>query len=232
MDIQATNNSVKELKAEVEKLVIMVKQSHSVQAAAREDRRTVTNVRKQLEQLTDKVTNMEDRSRRSNIRLVGLPEGVEGSDAAGFLRANLSKLIPALKGRDIEIKRAHRVYDGRQSNFKRPRSLIFRVPRWQDRLAILKGYCQSAVFFPDFSSATSARRRNLNPVLRRMTALGLRTFLIYPEITKLRHNSEQMIFDSSQKAEDFISSLRGEYQGGHGHLTLEDITISTLGRNK
>ncbi len=28
-----------------------------------------------------------------------------------FLRANLSKWIPSLRGRDIEIDRAHRVYD-------------------------------------------------------------------------------------------------------------------------
>ncbi len=39
------------------------------------------------------------------------PEGMEGPDAV-FLRANLSKWIPSLRGRDIEIDRAHRVYDG------------------------------------------------------------------------------------------------------------------------
>ncbi len=51
------------------------------------------------------MTDMEDRSRRNNVRLVGLPEGMEGPDAAGFLRANLSKWIPSLRGRDIEIDR-------------------------------------------------------------------------------------------------------------------------------
>uniref|UniRef100_A0A672K4J5 L1 transposable element RRM domain-containing protein n=1 Tax=Sinocyclocheilus grahami TaxID=75366 RepID=A0A672K4J5_SINGR len=215
-------SGLSELKAEVENLAIAAKQTRdrvdSVQAAVREDRRTVLNLRKQLEQLTDRVTSMEDRSRRNNVRLVGLPDGAEGSDAAGFLTANLSKWIPALKGCDIEIEWAHRVYDGRKSNSKRPRTLIFRVLRWQDRSAILKGarqaypvkYTQDNVtllFFPDFSSATSARRRNLNQVLRRMTPLGLQPFLIYPAIIKLRHNGEQMMFDSSQKAEDFISSL-------------------------
>ncbi len=82
----------------------------SVQAAAREDRRAVTDLRNQLERLTEKMTDMEDRSRRNNVRLVGLPEGAEGSNAAGFLRVYLSKWIPSLKGHDID--RAHRVYDG------------------------------------------------------------------------------------------------------------------------
>ncbi len=46
------------------------------------------------------------RCRQNNVRLVGLPEGMEGPDAAGFLRANLSKWIPSLRGRDIEIDRS------------------------------------------------------------------------------------------------------------------------------
>ncbi len=56
----------------------------------REDKRTVTDLKDQLERLTEKMTDMEDRCRRNNVRLVGLPEGMEGPDAASFLRANLS----------------------------------------------------------------------------------------------------------------------------------------------
>ncbi len=187
----------------------------SVQAAAREDRRTVTDLRNQLEQLTEKMTDMEDR--RNNVRLVGLPEGAEGSDATGFLRVNLSKWIPSLKGRDIEFDWAHRVYDGRK-NSDRPRTLIFRALRWHDRSEILKGARQAypvkcaqdnvtLLFFPDFSPATTTRRKSFNPVLKKMTSLGLQPFLTYPAVIKLWHKGEQRMFDSPQKAEDFISSL-------------------------
>ncbi len=160
---------------------------------------------------------MEDRSRRNNVRLVGLPEGAEGSNAAGFLRVNLSKWIPSLKGRDIENDRAHRVYDGGRGS-DRPRTLIFRVIRWHDRSEILKGARQAypvkcaqdnvtLLFFHDFSPATTIRRKAFNPVLKKMTSLGLQPFLIYPAVIKLRHKVEQRSFDSPQKAEDFISSL-------------------------
>ncbi len=75
-DIQATNKSVKELREELEATAIAAKQTRdrvdSVQAAAREDRRTVTDLRNQLERLTEKMTDMEDRSRRNNVWLVGL----------------------------------------------------------------------------------------------------------------------------------------------------------------
>ncbi len=93
-DIQATNNSVKELREEFEAMAAAAKQTRdrvdSVQATTREDRSAVTDLRNQLERLTEKMTDMEDKSRRNNIRLVGLPEEMEGSDVAGFLRINLS----------------------------------------------------------------------------------------------------------------------------------------------
>ncbi len=220
-DIQATNNSVKELRVEPEALASATKQTRdrvdSIQAAAREDRRTVTDLRNQLERLTEKMTDIEDRSRRNNVRLVGLPEGMEGSDVAGFLRVNLSKWIPSLKGRNIEIDRAHCVYDGRK-NSDRPRTLIFRVLRWHDRSEILKGARQAypvecaqdnatLLFFPDFSPVTAAKRKSSVPVLRSMTALGLQPFLAYPAVIKLRHGGEQRSFDSLRKAEDFVGSL-------------------------
>ncbi len=192
----------------------------SVQAAVREDKRTVTDLKDQLERLTKKMTDMEDRCRRNDVRLAGLPEGMEGPDAAGFLRANLSKWIPSLRGRDIEIDRAHRVYDGGRGS-DRPRTLIFRVLRWHDRSEILKGARQAypvkcaqnnvtLLFVPDFSPATAIRRKAFGPVLKMMTALGLQPFLIYLAVIKLRHNGEQRSFDSLQKAEDFVSSLCGE----------------------
>ncbi len=220
-DIQVTNKSVKELREEFEAIATETKQTRdrvdSVQAAAREDRRTVTDLKDQLERLTEKMTDVEDRCRRNNVRLVGLPEGTEGPDAAGFLRVNLSKWIPSLRGRDIEIDRVHRVYDGGRGS-DRPRTLIFRVLRWHDRSEILKGARQAylvkcpqnnvtLLVFPDFSPATAIRRKAFGPVLKKMTALGLQPFLIYPAVIKLRHKGEQRSFDSLQKAKDFVSSL-------------------------
>ncbi len=185
----------------------------SVQAAAREDRRAVTDLRNQLERLTEKMTDTEDRSRRNNVRLVGLPEGAEGSDAAGFLSVNLSKWIPSLRAVTLRLT-GHTAY----MTEGKTQTLIFRVLRWHDRSEILRGARQAYTvkctqdnvtlqFFPDFSPATTIRRKAFNPVLKKMTALGLQPFLIYPAAIKLRHKGEQTSFDSPQKAEDFISSL-------------------------
>ncbi len=216
---------------------------------ARADKRTVTDLKDQLERLTEKMTDMEDRSRRNNVRLVGLPEGMEGPDAAGILRANLSKWIPSLREsfRDIEIDRAHRVYDGGRGS-DRPRTLIFRVLRWHDRSDILKGARQAypmkcaqnnvtLLFFPDFSPATAIRRKAFGPVLKKMIALGLQPFLIYPAVIKLWHKGEQRSFDSPQKAEDFISSMSQQksygaaLRGGDGGAATAVSPVRREGRD-
>ncbi len=142
---------------------------------------------------------------------------MEGPDAAVFLRANLSKWIPSLRGVTLRLIGRIACYDGGRGS-DRPRTLIFRVLRWHDRSDILKGARQAypvkcaqnnvtLLFFPDFSPATAIRRKAFGPVLKKMTALGLQPFLIYPAVIKLRHKGEQRSFDSPQKAEDFISSM-------------------------
>ncbi len=96
-DILATNKSVRELREEFEAIVTKTKQTRdrvdSVQAAAREDKRTVTDLKDQLERLTEKMTDMEDRCSRNNVRLVGLPEGMEGPDAAVFLIGRIACMM-------------------------------------------------------------------------------------------------------------------------------------------
>ncbi len=100
----------------------------------------------------------------------------------------------------------------------RPHTLIFCVLRWHDRSDILKVARQAypvkcsqsnvtLLFFPDFSPATAIRRKAFGPVLKKMTALGLQLFLIYPAVIKLRHKGEKRSYYSPQKAEDFISSM-------------------------
>ncbi|RXN34136.1 LINE-1 type transposase domain-containing 1 [Labeo rohita] len=115
--------------------------------------------------LTLKIAELEDRSRRNNVCLVGLPQSREGDDPIGFLQKMLPTWIPALKKKGrIEIDRAHRVYGSGKSH-----TLIFHVLRYQDRQAILQGAREVMKterirdqdhllrFFADYSGFTSRR---------------------------------------------------------------------------
>ncbi len=93
---------------------------------------------------------------------MGLPEGTEGSNAAGFLRVNLSKWIPSLKGHDIEIDRAHRVYAGGRGS-DRLSTLILKGARQAYPVKCAQ-YNVTLLFFPDISPATTIRRKAFGPV--------------------------------------------------------------------
>ncbi|KAL1264203.1 hypothetical protein QQF64_004558 [Cirrhinus molitorella] len=47
----------------------------------------------EIDVLRDKLMDMEDRSRRNNLRFVGIPEGSEGTDMEAFLEETLPQLL-------------------------------------------------------------------------------------------------------------------------------------------
>ncbi|KAJ1153321.1 hypothetical protein NDU88_006082 [Pleurodeles waltl] len=59
--------------------------------------------------LRSKITDLEDRSRRVNIRLFGIPENEEGPDVQAFLGSILPKLTSLTFDPPLEFQRAHRV---------------------------------------------------------------------------------------------------------------------------
>ncbi|KAJ1179484.1 hypothetical protein NDU88_004718 [Pleurodeles waltl] len=78
----------------------------------------------ELMHLHSKLTDLEDRSRRNNIRLMGLPEGMEGTDLASFLRDTLPKLTDITFDPPLEFERVHRLGPKRQDGKGRPCSIL------------------------------------------------------------------------------------------------------------
>ena len=79
-----------------------------------------------------KMADMEDS--RCNIRVIGLKERLEGSNAIQYLTHSLPKWFPALADVPVEVMSAHRIYsDAKQGD---NRTLIFNVLRYTTRQAI------------------------------------------------------------------------------------------------
>lgn len=104
----------------------------------------VGSLQKELRNLRQKVSEMEDRSRRSNIRLVGLPESAEGGNPIQFLQLNLPVWIPSLTGIKIEIQRAHRIFTSRDKT-NRPSHLRRRTRHPVRDEHRHPGYCFSLI---------------------------------------------------------------------------------------
>ncbi len=169
-EIENTNKAVTAVTGQIEQMgksvSLLQSRYDTIQAAVRKDRDQISHLESKFDDITLKIADMEDRSRRSNVRLVGLREGVEGDDCIAFLKANLPKWIPSIANREIKIERAHRIYSDKQS--KRPRTVIFKLLDYTDRQAILKGAraaypvkfgSETLHFFLDYSADTTKKRK-------------------------------------------------------------------------
>ncbi|KAJ1130011.1 hypothetical protein NDU88_008369 [Pleurodeles waltl] len=74
--------------------------------------------------LRSKLTDMEDRSWRDNIRLLGIPENKEGTDMQAFLSSILPKLTSLDFDPPIDVQLAHRIGPKRSDNSSRHRPII------------------------------------------------------------------------------------------------------------
>ncbi|KAJ1110056.1 hypothetical protein NDU88_007411 [Pleurodeles waltl] len=77
----------------------------------------------ELSHLCSKLTDLEDRSRRNNVRLLGFPEGVEGVDIFSYLWDILPKLTDITFDPPLEFQRAHRLGPKRQDGKDPPAQL-------------------------------------------------------------------------------------------------------------
>ncbi|KAJ4945221.1 hypothetical protein JOQ06_013756 [Pogonophryne albipinna] len=89
--------------------------------------------------LLAKVTDLESRSRRNNIRIVGLPESIEGPHPSTFF----PKLLMEVFGEGVldsppECDRAHRSLTDKPKPGQRPRPVIIRVHRYQQKENIIR----------------------------------------------------------------------------------------------
>lgn len=83
----------------------------SLKTTVRSTSSTLNKHGQALQAMELKLADMKDRNRRCNIRVTGLDEGLEGSNAIQFLSHSLSKWFPTLNNTQNEIMRAHRIYN-------------------------------------------------------------------------------------------------------------------------
>ncbi|KAJ1130424.1 hypothetical protein NDU88_008777 [Pleurodeles waltl] len=142
------------------------------------------NVSQEREQdflyLRSKLTDVEDRSRRDNIRLLGIPENEEGTDMQAFLSSTLQKITSLDFDSPLEFQREHRIGPKCSDNSSRPCPIIACLLRHNQTHQILQVSCTHSPFridqhdiriTADYSKETNERRKAflaLRPWLRQL----------------------------------------------------------------
>uniref|UniRef100_A0A3Q0T2G0 L1 transposable element RRM domain-containing protein n=1 Tax=Amphilophus citrinellus TaxID=61819 RepID=A0A3Q0T2G0_AMPCI len=181
-----------------------------------------TSLRKKVEEIALKVDDLENRSRRSNVRIIGLPEKTEHGEITAFLQTWLWEVL----GRDAFpsppiIERAHRL-QGQSAPGNSPRVIIVKFLNYQDKVRVmtaarLKGkvmYNGSHVmFFPDLSTEVLKRRKQYNQVKQQLRDLNINFGLIFPAKMRIFHRGNRFLFHTPSEVEEFIRKTRQPADG-------------------
>lgn len=177
----------------------------------------VTRLNSEVGKLTEKCEDLEGRSRRHNIRIVGVAEGAEGSRPRDFV-ADLLKDVLSLDEKPL-IDRAHRTLRRSPDPRDPPRPFILRLHYYHVLEDILRKASAAKQLhfrgkriqiFPDYPPAVAKRRALFNrarELLRNKS--GVRYGLLYPARLLVTHNGTQTSFTDPKKAEEYAERLSG-----------------------
>ncbi|KAJ1151303.1 hypothetical protein NDU88_004086 [Pleurodeles waltl] len=134
----------------------------------------------ELQTLRAKITDLEDRSRRDNVRFFGFPENKEGTNIKAFLKSLLPELTFLVFSSPPVFQRAHRIGPLHKATSGRPRPIIACfLCHEQARLVLSMARSQGphslegleVRVVADFSRITNERRKAflaLRPQLRKL----------------------------------------------------------------
>lgn len=174
------------------------------------------SLEKTVNELTERLQDYENRSRRKNLRIIGLPEKLEGTNTTTFMETWIPEILQLdTKSGRIKLERAHRLQGPETSRF--PRAIIARFHNFSDRQRVMDAARRlkdirvegtRIHFFPDFAAATQRKRREFDQVRRRLQNIeGARYAMIYPASLKIMVNNTAKMFHSPEQASLFVDSL-------------------------
>ncbi|KAJ1149048.1 hypothetical protein NDU88_001868 [Pleurodeles waltl] len=187
----------------------------------------------ELMHLHSKLTDLEDRSRRNNICLLGFPEGTEGTDMLSYLWDILPKLTDITFDTPLEFERVHRLGPKRQDGKGCPSLIIACLLRHgQARQPLQAARAQGPLWLgtleirlsADFSKETVDQRRAFLSLLPRLRHLDVKFGLFEPARMWITKNGESLTFFDPEDLRIFLDRLQEQEQPMETTtLTLQDI---------
>lgn len=171
---------------------------------------------KEYKRTYEKCMDLENRSRRQNLKIIGIAEGTEAGHPTRFAAEFFPEILGAehFGGSPVVIDRAHRSLAPKPKKGERPRAIVVRLHYYSDKEKILslsrnKGrllYKGTPVhIFPDMSPEVAKLRAAFNPVKARLRDAGINYSLFYPARLTVTVDDARHTFESPREAEDFLN---------------------------
>ena len=188
---------------------------------------TVSELEAKVKQLTEKNDDLENRSRRSNLRFIGLEEKAEGADAETFLENWLTEVLgPENFPHPLRIERAHRIAvtptvntSGKQKHkptTERPRTLIATFLNFKDKARVMNAARKKKAImynnrqvklFSDFSADVQRQRNAYYAVKQTLYSKGIEYGLQYPAKLRVTYEGKVIVFQTPGEVDTFLHSI-------------------------
>lgn len=197
-DVQSLNERVGEAETRVEAMETWATEATGVLVSCLERHKSL-----QL-----KLTDLESRSRRNNLRIFGVPEGEEDNSVPQFVDKFIKSELSIPVGEDLKIQRAHRSLAQKPPPEKPPRPIIINFLEYTTKEKILreawkKGTVKignrSIYFDHDYASETVQKRKEYNGIKRALKQNGIRFQTPYTSI-RIHWDSGVRSYSSAQEA--------------------------------
>lgn len=181
---------------------------------------TVDHLTTKVKHLDEKCEDLEARSRRNNIRIIGIPEGKEGPRPREFISQLLSETL-SLPEQPL-IDRVHRINRQKPKPEDPPRPFILRLHYYHVREEILRRAIEKNKLeyqgrkihiFPDFPPSVVKQRAAFTKVREMLRGRSdVRYGLIYPARLMVTHGGVKMSFTDPKEAQDYAEKHFGQPQ--------------------
>ena len=187
-DIQDWKSSLQFSQKDIQDLDAKMK---SVEVKLRDQQDTLTDVDEGFVNMSDQIDYLKNQSRRSNLKILGLPEGdkeLTWEDTENVVRAAVKEHLGFQE--DLQIERAHRIGKPRLPGAKRrdgrasegPRGIVAKMSSWKQKEQILKAARDKrpdgVMFVPDYSQRILDRRSEKKQELLKARSEGKVAYFI------------------------------------------------------
>lgn len=175
---------------------------------------TIKSLTANVAKLENKCEDLESRSRRNNVRIVGVPEGPDTCTTAAV--AALLKEAFDLREEPL-LDRSHRTLQPKPKPGERPRAIVCRLHYHSDCVDILRRARElrqikvrdlTISVFPDHTAKVARARAAFNEVRRQLRGIdGARYGLMHPARLRITYKGVEKDFVSADEASDYVKTL-------------------------
>lgn len=166
--------------------------------------------------LVAKTEDLESRSRRQNLRVLGIPEKMEGPQVTSFMTKFFTEVVNIDLPPDGPemLDRAHRIASRPSGANAPPRPIIVRVHQYgvMQRILQLSREKGPLTFrgnrvhiFPDFTTEVGKQRASFNNIKQKLRAANVKYGLLFPARLQVSFDNKRHSFDTPEEAEKFYA---------------------------